>query len=67
MCTQLEAVSTHTSTVLDSPTELVDMIPCYEDMNFQSLVQCSMDNIGGTKSTQSVDELDNIMQVLVGM
>ena len=54
------------STVIDSPTELVDMVPCYDNMDFQSLVQCSMDQYGNAK-TGSVEELDSIMQVLVSM
>ncbi|XP_067942471.1 uncharacterized protein [Watersipora subatra] len=53
-------------TVIEEPTELVDMLPSYDSMDFQSLVQCSMDQMNGSKSG-SVDELDNIMQVLVSM
>lgn len=60
-------LSVQASTVLDSPTEMVDMIPSYENMDFQSLVQCSVDQFSSSPKSGSVDELDNIMQVLVGM
>ncbi|KAF6029960.1 hypothetical protein EB796_011748 [Bugula neritina] len=58
-----------TDNIISAPTEMIDhnMIPSFENMDFHSLVQCSVEQLNCKEEHSSklnhADELDSIMQV----